>query len=126
MVSALHAEASRRTLAIAFLSLGLLLALSALAQPLRPLPEAALAGRLRIDVFPAAVLDGAPVTLSPGARIRDHNNVIRLPVEVSGERKVAYVRGTLGEVRDIWLLTDAEYTALAKRNADLRALQSGR
>ena len=97
-----------------------------LGQSLRPLPETAQAGKLRIDVFPAARLDGAPVTLSPGARIRDHNNVIRLPVEITGERKVAYVRGTMGEVRDIWLLTDAEYAALAKRNADLRALQSGR
>ncbi|MEI7446099.1 MAG: hypothetical protein WCK28_14510 [Burkholderiales bacterium] len=85
------------------------------AQSLRTLPENAEAGRLRIGVFPEAVLDGKPVLLGPGTRIYDAENRIVPPGQVEGERTVAYVRGQIGEVVQVWLLTDAEYRALVAR-----------
>ena len=92
----------------------------ALGQFVRTLPEGAEAGRLRISVFPVASLDGREVLLGPGTRIYDENNMIRPPAMVDGERKVAYVRGQLGEVVQVWLLSDAEFRELSRRNAAAR------
>lgn len=91
-----------------------------LAQPLRTLPEAAEAARLRIGVFPEATLDGKPVLLGPGTRILDDQNRIVPPAQLVGERPVALVRGALGEVRQVWLLTDAEHRDLTARIAAAR------
>ena len=88
---------------------------AALGQITRIFPEAAEAGRLRMGVFPLAAIDGREVRLGPGTRIHDENNLIRPPAMVDGERKVAYVRGQLGEVVQIWLLSDAEFRDLNAR-----------
>lgn len=90
------------------------------AQPTRTLPANAEAGRLRIGVFPEAVLDGKPVLLGPGTRIYDAENRIVPPAQLGGERQVAYVRGQLGEVLQVWLLTDAEFRELGARIAAAR------
>jgi hypothetical protein len=77
-------------------------------------------GTLRIGVFPEAVLDGQAIRLGAGARIRDEQNLIRPPATVAGDRRVAYRRGAMGEVTEVWLLTDAEYRATAARIAAAR------
>jgi hypothetical protein len=86
----------------------------------RAIPDGVELGRLRIGVFPEATIDGRPVLLGPGTRIRDESNTIRPPSTVSGERRVAYQRGTLGEVVQVWLVTDEEWRAISARIAAAR------
>lgn len=86
----------------------------------RPIPEDAELGRLEIVVFPQAMLDGRPVTLGPGTRIFDEQNMIRPPSTVQGVRRVAYARGTMGEITRVWLVTDAEFREIAARIAAAR------
>ncbi len=109
-----------RPLRVGALIAGLLLAAVALAQIARPIPDNVEIGRLAIAVFPQATLDGRAVTLGPGTRIYDENNTIRPPSTVTGERRVAFVRGTIGEINQVWLLSDAEYRAIASRIAAAR------
>ena len=90
------------------------------AQTGRTLPETTELGRLRIEVFPQARLDGNPVMLGAGARIRDEQNVIRPPASIDGERRVAFTRGAMGEIVEVWLLTDDEFRAVAARIAAAR------
>jgi hypothetical protein len=85
------------------------------AQPARTIPDAVELGRLRIDVFPQATLDGRPIQLGPGTRIHDQDNRIVPPATVTGERRVAYLRGTLGEVTQVWLVSDQEAREIAAR-----------
>jgi hypothetical protein len=86
----------------------------------RAIPEAVELGRLRVDVFPEGTLDGKPVRLGPGARIRDESNTIRPPSTVEGERRVAYQRGLMGEIVQVWLLTDDEWRTISARIAAAR------
>jgi hypothetical protein len=99
---------------------------TARAQMQRPIPATAEIGRLRIGVFPEAVLDGRPVLLGPGTRIYDEQNMIRPPAGVDGERKVAFVRGTQGELVQVWLLNDAEFRAIGDRIAAARRAGTAR
>jgi hypothetical protein len=85
------------------------------AQLSRAIPEGVELGRLRIGVFPEATLDGRPVQLGAGTRIRDESNMIRPPSMVEGERRVAYQRGMTGEIVQVWLVTDDEWRAIAAR-----------
>jgi hypothetical protein len=93
---------------------------SARAQRSRAIPETAEIGRLSISVFPDATLDGRPVRLGPGTRIYDAQSMIKPPGSLSGEHKVAYVRGAMNEINQIWLVNDAEYRAIADRIAAAR------
>ncbi len=86
---------------------------AALAQPARSIPENAEIGRLTLGVFPDATLDGKPVRLGAGARIRDQANIIQVPSTVTGEKKIAFSRGTMGEIVQVWILSDAEFKARA-------------
>ncbi len=86
----------------------------------RAMPENVELGRLRIGVFPEATLDGRPVQLGPGTRIRDESNAIRPPSTIAGERRVAYQRGSMGEVVQVWLVTDEEWRTIAARIAAAR------
>jgi hypothetical protein len=70
--------------------------------------------------IPEATLDGKPVRLGPGARIRDESNTIRPPSTVEGERRVAYQRGLMGEIVQVWLLTDDEWRTISARIAAAR------
>ncbi len=111
---------------------GLALAVLAITAPAvhgqiaRSFPDGAEAGRLRMGVFPLATIDGRELRLGPGTRIYDENNMIRPPAMVDGERKIAYVRGQIGEVVQIWLLTDAEFRDLGARIAAARRAASQR
>jgi hypothetical protein len=94
--------------------------LQALAQLQRPIPADAEVGRLVIGVFPEATLDGRAVRLGPGTRIFDEQNMIRQPSSVAGERKVAFARGTIGEITRVWLLSDTEFRELSAKIAAAR------
>jgi hypothetical protein len=90
----------------------------------RPIPEDAELGRLEIVVFPQALLDGRPVVLGPGTRIFDEQNMIRPPSTVQGVQRVAFARGSMGEITRVWLVTDAEHREIAARiTAARRAAQ---
>jgi hypothetical protein len=81
--------------------------------PPRHFPATALRGELQVQLPPAALLNGQPTRLAPGARIRGRNNLLLLQGQLSGERvAVHYTLDSLGQLLDVWLLTPAE---LARR-----------
>jgi hypothetical protein len=65
-------------------------------------------------------MNGQPVVLGAGTRIYDEQNMIRMPASLSGDYRVAFVRGNMGEILQIWLLTEAEYQVVAERAAAAR------
>jgi hypothetical protein len=92
------------TLAVAALA-----ALPALAQAPRNFSAQALRGELVIVQPPQALLNGQPVQLAPGARIRDQNNLVQLSGSLVNQRFVVnYTRDLSGQLLDVWLLTPEE------------------
>jgi hypothetical protein len=92
------------TLAVAALA-----ALPALAQAPRNFSAQALRGELVIVQPPQALLNGQPVQLAPGARIRDQNNLVQLSGSLVNQRFVVnYTRDLSGHLLDVWLLTPEE------------------
>lgn len=87
-----------------------LLTLSAQAQEaVRNFPERALRGTLVVQTAPEVLLDGAPARLSPGARIRDVNNLLVMPAQLAGqELTVNYLRDPQGLLHEVWILNAAE------------------
>ncbi len=86
--------------------------------PVRDFPEAALRGRLEVTRPPEALLDGQPVRLAPGVRIRSAANLLVTSATLVGARHtVNYARDAAGELQYVWLLTDAE-AALPRASAD--------
>jgi len=91
----------------------LLLALAAAlpAHAQRVFQQNALRGELVITQPPEALLNGKPARLSPGARIRNPSNMIQLSGSLLGQKlAVNYTLDPAGELRDVWILTDAELT----------------
>ncbi len=80
------------------------------AQTHRTFPAHALRGELQMQVAPEAVLNGKPVRLAPGSRIRNDNNLLMTPGELmaQGKRVVHYTQETDGLVQDVWVLNPAE------------------
>lgn len=73
------------------------------------LPAEALRGRLLITQPPDVTLNGHPARLSPGARIRGHNNLLLLSGSLAGkEQLVNYTRESNGLIHEIWILSEAE------------------
>ncbi|MFP5407043.1 MAG: hypothetical protein ACLGHY_12155 [Gammaproteobacteria bacterium] len=70
---------------------------------------------LEIKVFPLAVLDGTPVRLGAGARIRDLENRIVTPASLSGAHRVLYTIDGAGLINEAWLATEAEFRAARNR-----------
>jgi hypothetical protein len=92
-------------------ALALLLALTfALpAQAQRAFESNALRGELVVTAPPQALLNGKPVRLSPGVRIRNQQNMIQLSGTLLEQKLlVHYTLDGMGQVRDVWLLTDEE------------------
>lgn len=78
-------------------------------EAVRAFPERALRGTLVVQTAPEVLLDGAPARLSPGARIRDVNNLLVMPAQLAGqELTVNYLRDPQGLVREVWILNAAE------------------
>ena len=91
---------------LAFL-IALAAALPAHAQ--RSFQQTALRGELVLTQPPEALLNGNPVRLAPGARIRNPSNMIQLSGSLLGQTlHVNYTFDATGDLRDIWILTEAE------------------
>jgi len=79
------------------------------AQAQRVFQSNALRGELVVTQPPQALLNGKPVRLSPGARIRNPQNMVQLSGSLLGQKlAVNYTLDPAGELRDVWILTEAE------------------
>ncbi|HYF41726.1 MAG TPA: hypothetical protein VEA35_04690 [Ramlibacter sp.] len=92
--------------------------------------------RMTVTQPPEVTLNGKPDRLSPGARIRNTNNLLLLSGSVVGQTlPVVYRRDAAGLVHEAWVLTEAEYAKVAgaadgspegyKRFAELLSLVFG-
>jgi hypothetical protein len=55
------------------------------------------------------MLNDKPARLSPGARIRNENNMLALSGSLNGRRvDVNYTLDNAGQLRDVWVLRDEE------------------
>ncbi|HEY8359336.1 MAG TPA: hypothetical protein VIL30_17945 [Ramlibacter sp.] len=60
---------------------------------------------------PIVAINGEPARLSPGARIRDTNNMLVLSGALAGKTVPSvYKSDALGNVHEVWLLTPEEYS----------------
>ena len=101
----------RRTAgALAIAALAGTLCTTALAQfAPRPFPPAAMRGAMVITHPPELVMNGRAERLSPGARIRNANNMLVLSGTLVGQNLlVNFVREPNGMVHEVWILTEAE------------------
>ncbi|MEP7138164.1 MAG: hypothetical protein ABI745_06185 [Caldimonas sp.] len=95
-------------LAIALTAVACLVA-PAQAQVQRNFPQNALRGAIVIGEAPEITLNGNVGRLSPGARIRDMNNMMLVPSAVIGGRYlVNYTIDLSGLVKDVWILRPEE------------------
>ncbi len=95
-------------LAIALTAAACLVAPAA-AQVQRTFPQNALRGAIVIGEAPEITLNGNVGRLSPGARIRDLNNMTLVPSAVIGGRYlVNYTIDLSGLVKDVWILRPEE------------------
>ena len=79
----------------------------------RPFPPNALRGAIVVVQPPEISLNGRPMRLAPGARIRDQSNMLAMSASLVGARlAVHYTIDIDGNVRDVWILTADE---LARR-----------
>ena len=79
----------------------------------RNFPAAAQRGVMQIVQPPEMVLNGLPDRLSPGAQIRDPNNMLVMSGSLVGmSLNVEFVREPQGMVHRVWILTDAEAAAI--------------
>ena len=75
----------------------------------RVFQSTALRGELIVTQPPAALLNGQPVRLAPGARIHNPSNMIQVSGSLLGQKlAVNYTLDTAGELREVWILTDVE------------------
>jgi hypothetical protein len=91
--------------------LALLIALAAAvpAHAQRVFQADALRGEVVLTAPPEALLNGAPIRLAPGARIRNRSNMIQLSGSLLSQKLlVNYTLDPAGELLDVWILTDAE------------------
>ncbi len=102
----------------------------------REAPKDVRPGRLVVTAAPQITLDDKPDRLSPGARIRDLNNMLVMSAGITGQDiPVVYRRDAAGLVHEVWVLTPDEYRRLGgidassaeghKRLAELLALIFG-
>ena len=69
----------------------------------------ALRGELVVVAPPEARLNGQPLRLAPGARIRNPQNMLQLSGSLLGQKLlVNYTLDGFGQVRDVWILSAAE------------------
>jgi hypothetical protein len=79
------------------------------AQAQRVFQSNALRGELLVTQPPEALLNGQPIRLAPGARIRNASNMLQLSGALLGQKLgVNYTVDPAGELRDVWILSEAE------------------
>ncbi|MGB4361090.1 MAG: hypothetical protein WBJ19_11800 [Rhodoferax sp.] len=75
----------------------------------RQFPVAAKRGTLQVTQPPNILINGQAERLSPGARIKNPNNMIVLSGSLVGQALLAnYLRDPQGQVHEVWLLSPAE------------------
>lgn len=75
----------------------------------RTFPPAALRGTLVVTAPPEVLLDGRADRLSPGARIRNAQNLLSLSGQLVGqELTVNYQRDGAGLLHEVWILSAEE------------------
>jgi hypothetical protein len=75
----------------------------------RQFPAAAKRGTLQVTQPPNILINGVPERLSPGARIKNPNNMIVLSGSLVGQALlVNYLRDPQGQIHEVWLLNAAE------------------
>ena len=88
----------------------------------RSFPANALRGYLRVLQGAEVMMDGQAARLSPGSRIRGTSNTLVMPGTLVGQEYIVnFTRDTLGNVHNVWLLTELEAkqkikTATPERN----------
>ncbi|MDP1691522.1 MAG: hypothetical protein Q8L49_06160 [Burkholderiaceae bacterium] len=83
------------------------------AQAQRVFQANALRGELVVTQPPEALLNGRPVRMAPGLRIRNPLNMIQLSGSLLDQKlAVNYTLDGAGELREVWILSQAE---LAKK-----------
>lgn len=79
-----------------------------------PIPTDAQRATLVVTNPPDILLNDQPTRLSPGARIRGQDNLLKSPAALVGQPLVVrYKRDPVGLVHEVWVLTDAESQASA-------------
>ena len=79
------------------------------AQAQRTVGRTALRGELVVVAPPEVRLNGAPVRLAPGARLRSPQNMLVLSGSLLEQKLlVHYTLDGAGQVQDVWILTPAE------------------
>jgi hypothetical protein len=75
----------------------------------RQFPAAAKRGTLQVTQPPNILINGLAERLSPGARIKNTNNMIVLSGSLIGQPVlVNYLRDPQGQIHEVWLLNPAE------------------
>lgn len=76
---------------------------------LRTLPAEARPGRLQPPIGNGlVVIDGEAWRLSPGAQIRNQQNLIVVPMQIVEPVEVVYLTDASGAVNRVWMLTATE------------------
>ncbi len=81
---------------------------------IREAPKDVKPGLMAVSATPPIIsMNGQPTRLSPGARIRDTNNMLVLSGALAGQTVyTVYKNDPSGNVHEVWLLTQAEYARL--------------
>lgn len=83
----------------------------------RDAPRDVVIGKMTVVAPPVIQIDGKPDRLSPGSRIRDVRNMLVLSGSLAGQTvPVVYRREPMGQVHEVWLLTDEEYRKLGGKS----------
>jgi hypothetical protein len=84
---------------------------------LRKFPDKALRGKMKVVQAPEILIDGKRERLSPGSRIRDPQQRLVMSASITNvELIVNFVRNPLGEVQEVWILTELEIKQKLKTN----------
>ncbi|MBX3589149.1 MAG: hypothetical protein KF796_21165 [Ramlibacter sp.] len=80
---------------------------------IREAPKDVVPARMVVTAAPDITLDDKPDRLSPGARIRDLNNMLVMSASLTGQTiPVVYRRDAARLVHEVWVLTPDEYRRL--------------
>jgi hypothetical protein len=102
-----------RWIRIPLAGLALLAALAHAQVPLRDVPKDVKHGHMTVTTPPQIVLDGKADRLSPGARVRNVNNMVIMSTALVGKTvPVLYRREAAGMLHEVWLLTPDEESKL--------------
>ncbi len=76
---------------------------------LRHFPNTALRGEFEVISPPNVLMDGKPGRLSPGARIKNTNNMLVMSASLVGKKlTVNYLPDDQGMIHEVWILNAAE------------------